>query len=128
MNEETTMQKRFPETPEGIEQRPAVAPPVDIYENADELLVIADLPGVAKDDLKVQLEKNQLRIEGRRTDVSDGEGLSVEYRAFDFRRTFAVSHGIDADRIHAELNQGVLHLHLPKAAAAKPRQIAVKSG
>lgn len=128
MNPDTTMQKRYPDTAEGIEQRPAVAPPVDIYENADELLVIADLPGVAKDDLKVHLEKNQLHIEGRRGDVGDGEVLAAEYRPFDFRRAFVVPQGIDADRIHAELSQGVLRLHLPKAAAVKPRQIAVKVG
>jgi HSP20 family molecular chaperone IbpA len=126
MNTETTMQKRYNEAAEGIEQRPAVAPPVDIYENADELLVIADLPGVAKEELRVHLEKNQLRIEGRRADVGEGDALAAEYRPVDFRRTFAVPQGIDADRIHAELSQGVLQLHLPKAAAVKPRQIAVK--
>jgi HSP20 family molecular chaperone IbpA len=127
MNHETTMQKRYPDVPEGIEQRPSVAPLVDIYENNDELLVVADLPGVAKDDLKVHVEKNQLTLEGRRTDGVDGEELAVEYRPYDFRRVFSVSQGIDADRINAELTQGVLHLHLPKVPAAKPRQIPIKT-
>lgn len=128
MNNETSMQKRSPTTPEVIEQQPAVAPLVDIYENNDELLVIADLPGVSKDNLKVHLDKGQLRIDGHRVDNGQGEGLSLEYRAVDFRRTFAVPQGIDADHIRAELNQGVLRLHLPKTAAAKPRQIAIKAG
>ena len=128
MNDETTMQKRYPDSAEAIEQRPAVAPPVDIYENTDELLVIADLPGVSREDLKINLEKNLLRIEGRRRDVGEGEALAAEYRPFDFRRSFAVPQGIDAEHIHAELAQGVLRLHLPKAAAVKPRQIHVKVG
>lgn len=128
MNKETTIQKRFPETPEGIEQRPFVAPPVDIYENNDELLVIADLPGVSKENLKVHLEKDQLRIDGHRVESSEGDGLSLEYRAIDFRRVFMVPSGIDAEHIRADLNQGILFLHLPKTPAAKPRQIPVKVG
>lgn len=128
MNNETSIQKRGPSTPEVIEQQPAVAPLVDIYENNDELLLVADLPGVSKDNLKVHLEKGQLRIDGHRVEATEGEGISLEYRPLDFRRTFAVPQGIDADHIRAELNQGVLRLHMPRTAAAKPRQIAIKAG
>ena len=81
--------------------------------------MLADLPGVGKDDIGVHLEKNQLTIRGKRV---------FEGRAFDYLRTFVVPNGIDADKISAELANGVLRLTLPKSAALKPRQIAVKAG
>ena len=112
------------------EQRPAIAPACDIYENADEILVVADLPGVTKDALTIQMEKGELTLEARRRDVGAERGsfLALECRTCDFRRRFAVPAGIDAARISAELNAGVLRLHLPKSEALKPRQITVRAG
>ena len=106
---------------EKLNDRPVVAPPVDIYENTDELLLVADLPGVAKDDLTIHFEKGQLTVEGRRRAEND------DARAFDYRRIFAVPQGIDAQGIGAELANGVLRVHLPKSAAVKPRQIAIRA-
>ncbi|HVY46729.1 MAG TPA: Hsp20/alpha crystallin family protein [Minicystis sp.] len=119
MNAETTMQKQGVDGAEKLQQRPTVTPAVDVFENRDELLVLADLPGVDKDDLSIALEKSQLSIRGKR--VIDGH-------AFDYARTFVVPNGIDADRISAELANGVLRLVLPKSAALKPRTIQVKAG
>ena len=128
MSNETSMQTRENDAPEKMEQRPTTAPLVDIYENADELLVVADMPGVAKDKVTINFDKGQLTIEGRRA-ASTGSGLlAAEYKPVDFYRTFVLPQGIDTDKIEAELQHGVLRVHLPKSASLKPRQIAVKAG
>lgn len=93
--------------------------PVDIYEGGDELLLLADLPGVEPDGLSVSFEAPELRIEGRR---GAGDSTSV------YSRTFRVSEQIDPNGINAELVAGVLKLRLPKAAHTKPRKIEVRAG
>ena len=93
--------------------------PVDIYEGADELLLLADLPGVEPDGLSVSFEAAELRIEGRR---GSGDNAPV------YSRTFRVSEQIDPAGISAELNAGVLKLRLAKAAHTKPRKIEVRAG
>jgi len=109
-------------------QHRAVAPPVDIYENEDKLVIVADMPGVAKDDVHIHFEKGQLTFGGKRTDVASGTLLAAEYTPHDFERVFALPQGIDAERISAELDSGVLRILLPKSAALKPRRIEVKAG
>lgn len=121
MSTETTMTKRGNDV-EKLAQRPTFAPPVDIFENKDEILIFADVPGVANDALTVHLDKDQLTIEARR------EATGAVEQPFDYRRMFVVPRGIDAERIAASLHDGVLRLTLPKPAAMKPRQIAVKAG
>jgi HSP20 family protein len=93
--------------------------PVDIYEGTDELLLLADLPGVEPEGLSVSFEAPELRIEGRR---GTGEAASV------YSRTFRVSEQLDPAGISAELNAGVLKLRLAKAAHTKPRKIEVRAG
>jgi len=93
--------------------------PVDIYEGSDELLLLADLPGVEPEGLTVNYEAPELRIEGRR---GAGDTASV------YSRTFRVSEQIDPSGISAELASGVLKLRLPKAAHTKPRKIEVRAG
>jgi len=127
-NQNSSIQTRQTDAPEKIEQRMTTAPFVDIYENADELLVVADMPGVAKDKMTINFDKGQLTIEGRRAPATGSGLLAAEYRPVDFHRTFLVPQGIDTDRIAAELQHGVLRVHLPKSAQLKPRQIAVKAG
>lgn len=93
--------------------------PVDIFEGADELLLLADLPGVEPEGLNVSFEAPELRIEGRR---GSGDAASV------YSRTFRVSEQIDPNGISAELTAGVLKLRLAKAAHTKPRKIEVRAG
>lgn len=93
--------------------------PVDIYEGADELLLLADLPGVEPEGLTVSFEAPELRIEGRR---GSGDTASV------YSRNFRVSEQIDANGISAELTAGVLKLRLAKAAHTKPRKLEVREG
>ena len=111
---------------EHVSERPAVAAEVDVYENVNELLLIADLPGVSKDNLSIQVDAETLTIEGRRAEAVTGSLVSAEYRPFDFRRTFTVPQGIDRDKIEAELDAGVLRLHLPKEERGKPRKIPIR--
>jgi HSP20 family protein len=111
---------------ESLEARRGVAPVVDIFENKDEVLLIADLPGVSLGDLSIRLEKNELTIAGKRAKAPEGSPLAIEARPHDFLRTFLVPQGIVADAINADVSHGVLRVHLPKMAAQKPRQIAVK--
>ena len=115
-------------TAEQIEQRPVVAPPVDIFENAQEVLVVADVPGVNADGLAVRVDGEQLVLEARRTARAQGAALALEHRPADYRRTFVLPRGIDHTRIAAELSNGVLRLHLPKAEAVKPRRIPITTG
>jgi HSP20 family molecular chaperone IbpA len=113
--------------PENVSQRPAVAAKVDVYENAKEILLVADLPGVSKDDLTIQVDADTLTVEGRRSAAVSGSLVAAEYRPFDFRRTFTVPPGIDREKIEAELQAGVLRLHLPKEERVQPRKIPVRT-
>lgn len=104
-------------------------PNCDILEKAEELLLLADMPGASGETIDVKFEDGTLTIfapvdmrQGGETDY-----LLREYGVGDYFRTFEVSEAIDASKISAEFADGVLTLHLPKAESAKPRKIEVKS-
>jgi len=103
-------------------------PPTDIYETADALLVVMDMPGVRADGLDVRLEQDVLTVEGRISDGSylDLEPVYVEYDVGHFARAFTISSDVDADNIRASLADGVLTIELAKAEHAKPRRIPVR--
>jgi HSP20 family protein len=115
-------------TAEQPDARRTVAPAVDIFENKDEFLLVADLPGVTSDALEMHFDRNELRFEARRKAPEAAASLADQFQPADYRRTFALPHGIDAGRIEAQLSDGVLHVRLPKSESLKPRQIAVKAG
>lgn len=108
----------------------AYRPNVDIIENNNELLVLADVPGSNVDDIEVKFEEGLLNIlaraKPRQTEATSY--LLREYGVGDFQRSFEVSENIDTSKISAEYVDGVLRLHLPKSEAAKPRKIAVRQG
>jgi len=103
-----------------------VAPPVDIYETRDGLVVLADVPGVAQETLDVRVDHNVLTIRGHARHGVPGEVTYREYELVNFFRQFELSDTVDQNHITADLKSGVLTLHLPKASEAKPRQIAVQ--
>ena len=105
-----------------------VAPPVDIYETRDGLVVLADLPGVAQEALEVRVENNMLTMRGHARHGVPGEVTYQEYELVNFFRQFELSDKVDQGRITADLKCGVLALNLPKAEEAKPRQIEVRVG
>lgn len=101
----------------------AVAPPVDIYENQNELLVVADFPGVPSESLNINLDGSELVIAGTQSLPE----AATDVRALSFSRTFRVPNTVDPNGISAELDHGVLRVHLAKSESAKPRRIEVKS-
>jgi HSP20 family protein len=107
--------------------RPTSAPPVDVYENDDEILVVADMPGARSDSVTVKLEKDELYIAAVRDGDTDGQLLAGGRRDCEYRRTFLIPRGVDPNGISAEMSQGVLKVRLPKTADVKPRVIQVKT-
>jgi HSP20 family molecular chaperone IbpA len=102
-------------------------PAVDIFETKDELVLVADMPGVPPDGVDVGLEGDELSIEGRvRSGEYDGlKPLYVEYGVGGYHRRFTLGEMIDRDGIKAQMKNGVLVLRLPKAERARARRIAV---
>lgn len=127
MNTETTNTTKREPIAQQAEARRVVAPAVDVYENKDEVLLVADMPGVRADDIVIRFERGELTLAGRRTKAPEGALLAAEYRHADFQRTFTVPQSIQSDAISAEYTNGVLKIHLPKVSAQKPRQIIVKT-
>jgi HSP20 family protein len=102
-------------------------PRVDILETDQEVVLLADLPGVRPNDVDVRFENGELTIHGRRTSANAGKRRILwEYEPAHYHRVFRLTEDVSADRIDAELKNGVLKVRLPKAEAAKPRRIAVK--
>ena len=103
-------------------------PRFDIVETDDELALYGGLPGVAKDDLDVRFENGELTVQAKvASRHTEHEFLYGEYGIGDFHRSFSIDETIDAEKISAQLHNGVLTLHLPKVETAKPRRITVKA-
>jgi HSP20 family molecular chaperone IbpA len=105
------------------------APAVDIYETDDGLVLLADLAGVESKDLTVTVENGVLTIQARGRSAAAPAEPPCAWREFslpNFWRQFQLSDKVNPEKINADLNHGVLTLHLPKAEAVKPRQIDVK--
>ena len=101
-------------------------PRVDILEKEDELVLFADMPGVKPEDADVRYENGELTLHGRCAPRRFGDGaVAAEYGVGDFYRAFTLSEDVDAQKITAELKNGVLTVHLPKVEAVKPRRIKV---
>jgi HSP20 family protein len=127
MNQVTTHDYKNGTVPSRAYRRHTASPPVDIFENVDEVLVIADVPGVPSDGIDLRVENDTLTLSARRPGAKDGgPALVREYDDVDFAATFRIPAGIDASGITAETKNGTLVIRLPKVAAAKPRQIVVR--
>lgn len=111
---------------EQLRDGPHFVPRVDIYETDKELVLYADLPGVAPTDIDLRYERGELVLQGKvARRPRDGSPLVAEYEEGDFYRVFQVHESIDGSRIAAECKNGVLTVHLPKEEAAQPRKINV---
>lgn len=102
-----------------------VRPAVDISETEDGLTLVADIPGVDKGGLNVGIDQGILTIEGKAEPSRQGQALFREFELVNYYRQFQLPAEIDAEKIAAELRNGVLTLRLPKSAAAKPRRIEI---
>jgi HSP20 family protein len=108
-------------------RRRAASPLVDVFENADELLIVADVPGVPNDGIDLRVENDTLTLVARRPDGGgDAPALVREYAEVDFTATFRIPAGIDTAGIVAETRNGMLLVRMPKSAAAKARRIVVR--
>jgi HSP20 family molecular chaperone IbpA len=105
-------------------------PPVDIFEDEDGITVQAEMPGVSKDHLNIQANRNNLMIEGEAVIELPArmEALYADVQATKYRRSFLLSGELEPDRIEANLKDGLLTLRIPKRAEYKPRRIEVRTG
>ena len=112
------------------DQQRAVLPAVDVFEDAAGITLLADMPGVPKEQLELKVEGEALLIEGGvQPRTPDGlEAIYAELRVPRYRRSFSLSRELDSTRIEANLKDGVLTLRIPKQAHAQPRRIAVTAG
>ena len=128
MTQETEHEQNEVATIERTQSGATYKPRIDIWETDEELLMYADMPGVTADHLDVDFENRELRIHGRVCPRHENiKFLYGEYEIGDFYRTFSIGEAIDAEKITADLKDGVLTLHLPKTDAVKPRRIEVRS-
>jgi len=104
-------------------------PPINIFQQGDDLVALVELPGVNKDELTVQAEENTIRITGQKSiDIPDNVSVHRRERlSGTFNRTIVVPMQIDPDRIKAEYNDGLLALFIPRAEQDKPRSIQITS-
>jgi HSP20 family protein len=103
-------------------------PAVDVVEDSTGITLYADLPGVSKDKLQLRVEGDQLSLEGELA-LPLPQGMQAhhaEVRLSRYRRAFTLSKELDADKVNAELVQGLLRVRIPKAEHAQPRKIAVQ--
>jgi HSP20 family protein len=115
--------------PERTRSGPVYSPAVDIFESDDAITVLADMPGVKAEDLKVDLRDNVLTLSGRVSapEGSAETGILIEYQPGTFLRQFTLGETIEQSKIDAKLSDGVLRLELPKLERLKPRQISVRT-
>ena len=110
-------------------ERP-IRPPVDTFEDSTGITVQADMPGVSKDRLNIQIDNDTLSIEGK-ADIPMPEGMEALYadvRSTHYQRSFSLSRELDGDKVEASLKDGVLTLRIPKRAQYQPRKIEVHTG
>jgi len=113
----------------GREEEPVLRPAVDIFEDANGITVQAEMPGVSKDRLNVQADRNSLVIEGTAViDMPEGmDALYADVRSTRYARSFVLSGELETDRIEANLKDGLLTVRIPKRAELRPRKIEVQA-
>src|SRR5581483_5141492 len=102
-------------------------PTLDVHETENEYVMLLDLPGVKSEDVSIELEQQVLTVSGTRVPSSTGETKYSERPYGSFVRTFTLPKGVESDKIVADYQDGVLILHVPKPAEAKPKKIAIGS-
>lgn len=127
MSEKTEITRKEDQKIEKTREIYEVTPAVDIFENENEILLHADMPGVIKEDISVHIDNGTLSLSGTRTLDTKGAAGWEEFGNVRYVRNFSVPQAIDTAKVEAELKDGVLRLHLPKSEAAKPRQIEIKT-
>ncbi|NLN93802.1 MAG: Hsp20/alpha crystallin family protein [Candidatus Hydrogenedens sp.] len=125
MKETTVPAPTEKNVPDTREETRTLKPPVDIFETDTGLVVVADLPGVDKDSIEVDVEKNILTLKACPAQNLKDDFLRQEYQLQPFFRQFQLSERVDQAGISAEMKYGVLSIHLPKVKEQQPRKIDV---
>lgn len=115
---------------EGRGQGPTSYPAINIWAGEDSAVMVAELPGVQPDDMDVRVVGDTLTLSGSRAAPEIGEGASYHRRERSFgrfSRTLQLPFKVEAGRVDAEFQKGILKIHLPRAESDKPRKISVKS-
>jgi len=132
MTREIEAREKVAVSPEGEPTRPGpvFSPAVDIYESEEGLTLLADMPGVDRENLSIDLKDSVLTIRGivKSPPEAGRKMIHREYREGDYVRRFSLPEVIDQDKISAALKDGVLTLALPKVEPAKPKRIEVTAG
>ena len=126
MKENTVPVNLDKNVPDTREETRMLTPPVDIFETESGLVVVADLPGVEKDTIDVNVEKNVLTLKATPKHQLRETPARQEYQLLPFFRQFQLSDAVDQSKISAEMKYGVLTIHLPRVAEQQPRKITVK--
>jgi HSP20 family molecular chaperone IbpA len=131
MSNRKELTQRDVQTPQHRElpQR-SIRPEVDIFEDETGIMLKADLPGVAKEGLDIQVDNETLTIDGK-AEIEMPEAMQAVYadlRATRYQRSFSLSSELDGDRAEASLNDGVLSLRIPKREQYQPRKIEIGNG
>jgi HSP20 family molecular chaperone IbpA len=128
MTETQDVATRRPAEVQSAERQVVLNPPVDIYEDADGITLTADMPGVSKDRLNIEVDKRTLLIEGdAHLEMPEGiQALYADIRSTRYRRSFSLSPELEPNNIDASLKDGVLTLRIPKRAELRPRKIEVR--
>jgi HSP20 family protein len=127
MSEDKSVIKKEDAQIEPSRQLRSVAPEVDILENEEEILLYADLPGVTRENLTVHIDNGKLTLSGIRRLNTEGAATWEEFSDVEYHRVFSVPQTIDVTNINAELQNGVLQLHMAKSPASKPKNIEIKA-
>lgn len=127
MSDHTSMIQREENVPEPTHRLRSITPEVDIFENDDEILLFADMPGISKQQIDVHINDGRLTLTGTRKMKTEGAATWEEFGDAQYHRVFSIPQTIDIAKVNAELRDGVLRLHLPKSEAARPRQIDIKT-
>jgi HSP20 family protein len=106
------------------------APASEMSETENHFMMSVDLPGMKKDDIKIEMVDNVLTISGeRKFEKTENKKIQRYEKTYGFfKRSFTLPATVDSDNIEAKYEDGVLEIHLPKIQAAKPRQIEIQSG
>lgn len=130
MSKEITQSDKTQAAVDSVSTERAVTPAVDVFEDETGITLLAEMPGVPRDQLELHVEGDSLLIEGRiQPQTPNGlEAVYAELRAPRYRRGFTLSRELDTSKIDANLKDGLLTLRIPKQAHAQPRRIAVSAG
>jgi HSP20 family molecular chaperone IbpA len=122
--------KKEPDQPPGKEAESTsdinyISPAVDVYETEDALVMLLDMPGVSKEEIKVHIDKGIITITGNARIPHKGDFRYLEFRPNYYKRSFKLGAEVNQEKIQADYKQGVLMVHMPKQERAKTREITV---